>query len=178
LWVDHLLHDKVEYVSVKEDLSDLIEVIEWCKSHDDECRQIAENGRKFAEQALYYLYVKDSFAKILWEVNSNISKNDKLYVQEQGPPQPRDMPFTPHSPDMPLPQQQGPPAPHSPDMPPPQKQQRPELAEQKDASILEVVPPPQEESNEGDENTKTLTSGTGEQQKTETNTSETKKITL
>jgi DNA-directed RNA polymerase II subunit RPB2 len=191
LWVDHLLHDKVEYVSVKEDLSDLIEVIEWCKSHDDECRQIAENGRKFAEQALYYLYVKDSFAKILWEVNSNISKNDKLYVQEQvpftphspdmplpqqqGPPQPRDMPFTPHSPDMPLPQKQGPPAPHSPDMPPPQKQGQ-ELAEQKDASILEVVPPPQEESNAGDENG--VISGTGEQQKTETNNSETKKITL
>eukprot|EP00475_Leptophrys_vorax_P039889 TRINITY_DN7303_c0_g1_i14.p1 TRINITY_DN7303_c0_g1~~TRINITY_DN7303_c0_g1_i14.p1 ORF type:complete len:453 (-),score=97.51 TRINITY_DN7303_c0_g1_i14:471-1829(-) len=32
------------YIPVKRDLSDLIEKIEWAKSHDDECKQIAQNA--------------------------------------------------------------------------------------------------------------------------------------
>lgn len=37
----------VHYVEVKEDFSDFDEKIEWCKTHDDECKEIAYNGQKF-----------------------------------------------------------------------------------------------------------------------------------
>jgi hypothetical protein len=38
------------YVEVSRDFSDLPEKIEWCRAHDDECRQIAENGKEFMKQ--------------------------------------------------------------------------------------------------------------------------------
>jgi DNA-directed RNA polymerase II subunit RPB2 len=75
-WVDHLLKDKEHYVSVKEDLSDLFEIIDWCKTNDAECKQIAENGRNFAVEALSPKYVKNSFAQILWAINSNINTSN------------------------------------------------------------------------------------------------------
>ncbi len=38
------------YVEVSRDFSDLLEKIEWCRAHDEECRQIAENGKEFMKQ--------------------------------------------------------------------------------------------------------------------------------
>jgi len=66
LWVDHLLKNKTHYVEVKEDLSDLKDVIKWCKEHDDECNQIAKRGMEFAKTALTKEYLEGSFAAILW----------------------------------------------------------------------------------------------------------------
>lgn len=68
LWVDHLLKNGKHYVSVKSDLSNLEEVIEWCKKHDKKCKKIAMNGYEFAKQALTKSYIDASFAKVLWSV--------------------------------------------------------------------------------------------------------------
>jgi hypothetical protein len=68
LWVDHLLKEGVHYVGVKEDLSDLQEVIDWCKEHDAKARKIAEAGLAFAQKALTRDYITGSFAKLLWSV--------------------------------------------------------------------------------------------------------------
>lgn len=84
-WVDHVLKDREHYVSVKEDLSDLQEVIEWCKTHDDECSEIATRAREFATQALSRDYVESTFAKTLWEFTGestpakNAINEDELY---------------------------------------------------------------------------------------------------
>lgn len=40
----------VHYVEVARDFSDLPEKIAWCESHDEECRQIAINGKLFMKQ--------------------------------------------------------------------------------------------------------------------------------
>lgn len=40
----------VHYVEVKQDFSDLIEKVEWCKSHDKECKEIAMNGKAFISE--------------------------------------------------------------------------------------------------------------------------------
>ena len=77
LWVDHLLQDKVEYVSVKEDLSDLVEVIKWCREHDEECKNIAERGKQFAEYVLNSAYIDNALAQILWNVSDNITGENK-----------------------------------------------------------------------------------------------------
>lgn len=44
---ESLLQPFVHYVPVSHDLSDLEEVVHWCRAHDDQCRTIAENGRAF-----------------------------------------------------------------------------------------------------------------------------------
>jgi len=41
------LKNKVHYVEVKEDFSDLTEQINWCKDNDDKCKEIAYNGKAF-----------------------------------------------------------------------------------------------------------------------------------
>ena len=68
LWIDHLLKPGKHYIPVKADLSDLVEVVEWCKNHDDKCKKIALNGYEFAKTALTKDYIDASFAKVLWAV--------------------------------------------------------------------------------------------------------------
>jgi len=52
----------VHFIPIKKDMSDLLEKIAWAKSHDAECRQIANNARAFAlknlmpEQIYAYLH--------------------------------------------------------------------------------------------------------------------------
>ena len=53
--------DGKHYVSVNADLSNLKEKVEWCKSHDAECKKIANNGYKFAKKALDDEYIKKFF---------------------------------------------------------------------------------------------------------------------
>jgi hypothetical protein len=53
-WFDDLLEPYVHYIPIKEDLSDLIDIIKWCKEHDSECKKIAENGYNFAKEYLCY----------------------------------------------------------------------------------------------------------------------------
>ena len=50
-WVcEPWLEAGTHYVEVNRDFSDLEEKIEWCKEHDQECSEIAENGKKFMMQ--------------------------------------------------------------------------------------------------------------------------------
>ena len=94
LWVEHLLQDGIHFISVKEDLSDLIEKIEWCMGHDEECKVIAENGVKIATKILNKDYINDSFVKILWSVYNRINPGNQHYE--------------PVSPDFPPPQNMSP----------------------------------------------------------------------
>lgn len=47
LWYQDRLVPWVHYVPVQSDLSDLDKRIQWCLSHDEECKQIAEQARSF-----------------------------------------------------------------------------------------------------------------------------------
>ena len=50
MWYFPLLQPYHDHVPVKADLSDLEEKIAWCRAHDDECRQIGENAKRFYEK--------------------------------------------------------------------------------------------------------------------------------
>lgn len=76
LWVDHLLENGVHYVSVNEDLSNLDDVLAWCRSHDREARVIAKRGRDIAEKILTQDYVYGSFAKLLWTLKKASIDNE------------------------------------------------------------------------------------------------------
>lgn len=52
--MEGLLQPYVHYIPLKEDFSDLEEILDWCSSHDDICRQIAQNSTRWMEQFLDY----------------------------------------------------------------------------------------------------------------------------
>ena len=47
-WYYNNLKPWVNYIPIKNDMSDLIEKVSWCHEHDDKARIIGENGRKLA----------------------------------------------------------------------------------------------------------------------------------
>jgi len=52
LWYSQWLVPYEHYVPVKKDLSNLIDVIQWCIKHDKDCSKIAENAYTFYEKYL------------------------------------------------------------------------------------------------------------------------------
>lgn len=61
----------VHYVPVKNDMGNLLEMIQWAKAHDSECREISQNARAFAlknlmpSQIYAYLYwVLDQYSSL------------------------------------------------------------------------------------------------------------------
>ena len=68
-WVDHMIQHKVHFVPVKADLSDLLDVIRWCKQNDDKCREIANNGMEFARSILSKKYIQSYVQNTLWSLS-------------------------------------------------------------------------------------------------------------
>ncbi len=54
VWFRSLLQPHVHYVPVRADLSDLFEVIEWCRDNDDRCREIAERAGELARTRITF----------------------------------------------------------------------------------------------------------------------------
>jgi hypothetical protein len=46
------LHENAHFISIKSDLSDLIEIIKWCRTNDNICMEIANNGYKYWKENL------------------------------------------------------------------------------------------------------------------------------
>lgn len=65
LWYSHLLEPYVHYVPVRADLSDLVERVKWCKEHDKECKQIAENAYVFYTRYLEHEGVMNHMQRTL-----------------------------------------------------------------------------------------------------------------
>ena len=61
-WFYKGLKPNVHFVPLRQDLSDLLEKIKWCREHDQEAQKINSQARKFASQFLGYpmnkLYLK------------------------------------------------------------------------------------------------------------------------
>jgi hypothetical protein len=45
--MEGLLKPYVHYVPLKDDFSDLDEILDWCKNNDSKCKQISQNARKW-----------------------------------------------------------------------------------------------------------------------------------
>ncbi|CAH1183215.1 unnamed protein product [Phaedon cochleariae] len=66
------LQPNVHYVPVKEDISDLVEKIQWAIENDEEARKIAMNGQKFVNRNLlpkdiicYHVHLLNEFSKVI-----------------------------------------------------------------------------------------------------------------
>lgn len=76
MWFHSLMKPMSEYIPIKEDLSDLVEKIKWCRSHDDECKKIATNARKF-----YLKYLQEDGAlDYLQKIIINLKNQSGLYL--------------------------------------------------------------------------------------------------
>lgn len=75
VWYRRYLQENVHYISIEEDLSNLVEKIKWCIEHDKECEQIAKNAKLFYDTFLTEKGILD-YAQMLFV---NIKKNTGNY---------------------------------------------------------------------------------------------------
>jgi hypothetical protein len=77
-WVEHYYHELepwTHYIPIKADLSNLIQIICWCREHDDECFRIAHNA---------YIYASLNFTKInLFNYVESIVYDKKIISSEK-----------------------------------------------------------------------------------------------
>lgn len=70
LWFSEDLIPYTHYIPVKSDLSDLLSQIEWCRTHDAECQQIATNARAFYQSHLHEDGMLDYLQRLLCQLRS------------------------------------------------------------------------------------------------------------
>ena len=70
------------YVPVKEDLSDLIEKIQWCRDNDKKCEQIAKNALTFFKTYLQ----KDGVLQYMQKILVNLKKEMGTYLYNSKTP--------------------------------------------------------------------------------------------
>lgn len=71
-WYRDLLIPYVHFVPIKEDLSDLIDQIKWCKENDSECEKIANNSLKFFNKYLCKEAILDYVQKTFVDIKEEI----------------------------------------------------------------------------------------------------------
>lgn len=81
-WTDKYMKPNDHYIEIKADLSDLEEKVDWCKTHDDECKKIAENGYTFALSVLKDEVLRNTFINILSGKDA-LEKSEKLEDDEE-----------------------------------------------------------------------------------------------
>jgi hypothetical protein len=82
LWFTDLLKPMVHYIPIKYDLSDLIDQIKWCRTHDSECKKIASNARQFYLQYLQ----KDGVLDYLQQIIIDLKNQSGLYLYNNQTP--------------------------------------------------------------------------------------------
>jgi hypothetical protein len=75
IWFRKYLKEYVHYVPIKEDLSDLLDKIRWCRENDDKCKEIAIQSKQFYDTYLTKKGMLD-FVQLLF---INIKKNTGTY---------------------------------------------------------------------------------------------------
>jgi hypothetical protein len=84
LWFEPFLKDRVHFIQVKHDLSNLAETVEWCLTHDAECKQIAENGRRFYDKYFTREFVYNYMADVLNAASASVKYKGGPGKQEYG----------------------------------------------------------------------------------------------
>ena len=72
IWYSDMLVPYEHYIPVKEDLSDLYKVIDWCRSNDDKCEKIAKGAREFYDKYLSEKSILDYLQKTLIDIKKDM----------------------------------------------------------------------------------------------------------
>jgi hypothetical protein len=70
LWGETYMEEGKHYIEIKEDLSDLEDVIRWCIRNDAKCKKIAETGFRIAKDLLTKEKIENDMISILNSVSS------------------------------------------------------------------------------------------------------------
>lgn len=94
-YYEHFYNDLVpntHYISMKRDLSDLVEKLQWAIENDKEAYMIASNGQKFANENLlpqhifcYHAHLLNEFSKKIRskvKILENMEKVDQIKQQD------------------------------------------------------------------------------------------------
>lgn len=90
LWFKNMLVDGFHYISVKEDMSDLIDKIKWCKRNEEKCKEIAKNALNFYKTYLSKKYILDYLESTINKLKENMGSyvcpffnmREKIYTRE------------------------------------------------------------------------------------------------
>ena len=77
IWYKHLLIPYTHYVPIKQDLSNLIDQIKWCRDNDDKCQQITANATSFFQTYIQKNGILDYMQKTLLDIKNEVG--DYLY---------------------------------------------------------------------------------------------------
>lgn len=72
MWFQSLLKEGVHYISIKPDLSNLIEKLDWCQQNEDLCGEIASNALEFFNTYLSEDAVLDFMQSTLYGIKEKI----------------------------------------------------------------------------------------------------------
>lgn len=73
-WADHFLKAGTHYIEVSHDLSNLLEVIQWCIHHDSECEMIAKTALKTASILMSTEFIKTVFIGYMNYLSEKLNK--------------------------------------------------------------------------------------------------------
>jgi hypothetical protein len=76
MWFSNMIKPWVHFVPLKSDLSDIVDKIKWCKSHDAKCQEIAANSQAFAAKYL----CKDGVLDYLQKLLLDLKKENGVYL--------------------------------------------------------------------------------------------------
>ena len=79
-WYDHLLIPFKHYIPVKYDLSDLEEVILWCRLNDDKCKLIVQNALDLYNNYFTKKQLTKYTANLFNLLSNKRLSNQKLYL--------------------------------------------------------------------------------------------------
>lgn len=82
IWYSNLLVPYEHFVPIKEDLSDLIEQIKWCKNNDEKCQLIAQNAFQFFNKYL----LKDGALDYMQKTLVDLKKETGVYLYNENTP--------------------------------------------------------------------------------------------
>ena len=87
-WVEPLIHPYdihsngqnvfAHYIPVRDDMSDLFSVLEWCEGNSDICRQIANNALMLAREVIQPEFTKKFTELMLWLSKGGVSATKSL----------------------------------------------------------------------------------------------------
>lgn len=72
MWYSNMLKEYVHYIPIKEDLSDIIDKIKWCRNNDDKCKDITKNAKDFYIRYLQKDGIFDYLQKVLVDLKREI----------------------------------------------------------------------------------------------------------
>tara|TARA_B100001175_G_C19505224_1_gene640454 strand:- start:309 stop:2726 length:2418 start_codon:yes stop_codon:yes gene_type:complete len=82
LWYSNLLIPDKHYISIKSDLSDLIDKIKWCIKNDKKCKNIAKNAMDFYKKYLTKEGIFNYLQTLFINIHNNINFKNPLDIKK------------------------------------------------------------------------------------------------